>query len=116
MRSPWSACNSLIPAVYFKPYESNGEAWRITFARLLWGLIIFQLFMTGLFSLRSSYWLSLAMAPLIAYTLWWSWSMLTDFGGLSKYLALSSVCEVQRGEGADHVIGVREGEVTRSQR
>ena len=43
--------------------------------------------------------------------------MITDFGGLSKYLALSSICEVQRGEGADHVVGVRdEGEITRSQR
>ena len=43
--------------------------------------------------------------------------MITDFGGLSKYLALSSICEVQRGEGADQVVGVRdEGEITRSQR
>ena len=73
--------------------------------------------MTGLFSLRSSYWISSAMVPLILYTLWWSWGMFTDFGGLSKFLALSSVCEVQRGEEADHVVGVRdEGEVTRSQR
>lgn len=40
-----------------------------------------------------------------------------DFDGLSKFLALSSICEVQRGEEADRVVGVRdEGEVTRSQR
>ncbi|KAK4686588.1 calcium permeable stress-gated cation channel, partial [Tremellales sp. Uapishka_1] len=102
--------------IYYKPYESNGEAWRITFSRLLWGLILLQLFMTGLFSLQQSYWLSLAMVPLILYTLWWSWVLFKDFGPLSEYLALSSICEVQRGEGADSVVGVRdEDSVTRSQ-
>ncbi|WWD22163.1 hypothetical protein CI109_106652 [Kwoniella shandongensis] len=102
--------------VYFKPYESNGEAWRISFARTLWALIIFQLFMTGLFSLRQFFWASAAMAPLIAYTLWWSWVMYRDFGPLSEYLALSSICEVQRGEGVDGVLGVEdEGNVSRSQ-
>ncbi|ORY27742.1 hypothetical protein BCR39DRAFT_536914 [Naematelia encephala] len=105
--------------VYFKPYESNGEAWRISFARLLWGLLIFQVFMTGLFSLQSqkdSYWRPLAMLPLITYSVWWSWTMFRDFGPLSTYLALSSICEVQRGEGADEVAGVEEeGPVTRSQ-
>jgi hypothetical protein len=105
--------------VYFKPYESNGEAWRITFNRLLCALIIFQLFMTGLFLLSNLKppVLALAMVPLLMYTLWWSWTMVRDFGGLSRYLALSSICEVQRGEGADVAAGVRgEDGVSRSQR
>lgn len=97
-------------AVYFKPYESNGEAWRITFHRLLWALLTFQLFMTGIFSLQQQrehhLWLPLAMVPLILYTLRWSWTMFQDFGPLSTYLALSSVCDVQRGEEADAVAGV----------
>nr|ODN96882.1 membrane protein [Cryptococcus depauperatus CBS 7855] len=102
--------------VYFKPYESNGEAWRITFARTLWALIIFQLFMTGLFSLRLYYYASIAMLPLISYTLWKSWVMWRDFGPLSKHLAASSVCEVQRGEDVDGVLGVLgEGSISRSQ-
>ncbi|EIW68814.1 hypothetical protein TREMEDRAFT_31663, partial [Tremella mesenterica DSM 1558] len=102
--------------IYFKPYESNGEAWRLTFARLLWALMIFQVFMTGLFSLRPPYYFSGAMVPLLAYTLWWSWTMYQSYGGLSEYVALSSICEVQRGEGADSVAGVAgEGSVTRSQ-
>lgn len=105
--------------VYFKPYESNGEAWRITFNRLLWALITFQLFMTGIFLLSNLKppILALAMTPLILYTLWWSWTMIRDFGGLSRFLALSSICEVERGEGADVVAGVRgEDGVSRSQR
>jgi hypothetical protein len=73
--------------------------------------------MAGLLSLKGSFWLSAALAPLILYTLWWSYGLFKDFGPLSTYLALSSICEVQRGEGADQVVGVRqEDAVTRSQR
>lgn len=57
------------------------------------------------------------MVPLIAYTLWDSWVMFKDFGPLSNHLALSNLCEVERGDSADQVIGVRdEGEISRSQR
>ncbi|WWC87012.1 uncharacterized protein L201_001895 [Kwoniella dendrophila CBS 6074] len=102
--------------IYFKPYESNGEAWRITFARTLWALILFQLFMTGLFSLRQFFWASGAMVPLILYTLYWSFAMYRDFGPLSQFLALSSICEVKRGEEPTGVAGVGdEGAVSRSQ-
>lgn len=66
--------------------------------------------MTGIFSLQQQrerhLWLPLSMIPLIAYTLWWAWTMFEDFGPLSNYLALSSVCDVQRGEEADAVAGV----------
>lgn len=105
--------------VYFKPYESNGSAWPITFARLLWALVIFQIFMTGLFSLRSkSLWAPLAMVPLIIGTVWRSYVMIRDFGGLTRYLAMSSVKEVLRGEGVGEVVGVQgeSGEVSRKQR
>jgi hypothetical protein len=75
--------------------------------------------MTGIFLLSNLKppILALAMTPLILYTLWWSWTMIRDFGGLSRFLALSSICEVERGEGADVVAGVRgEDGVSRSQR
>ncbi|KAL7418593.1 hypothetical protein Q5752_007051 [Cryptotrichosporon argae] len=101
--------------IYFKPYESNGEAWAIASRRQLWALFIFQLFMTGLFSLRGNYYFTLAMAPLLLYTLWWSWTMFRDFGPLGRYLALSSVCEVERGEEAERVVGIGESGPTRSQ-
>jgi hypothetical protein len=79
-------------------------------------LITFQLFMTGLFLLQQQkdrqYWLPLAMVPLIVYTLWWSWVMFYDFKGLSRFLAISSICEVQRGEPADTVVGIEESTTT----
>ena len=64
--------------------------------------------MTGLFSLRQPYWPSLAMLPLIAFTLWWSWVMYREFTPLSEFLALSSICEVTRGSAAEEVVGVGE--------
>jgi hypothetical protein len=76
--------------------------------------------MTGIFSLQQQrerhLWLPLAMVPLITYTLWWAWTMFQDFGPLSNYLALSSVCDVQRGEEADTVAGMAaEGVASKNQ-
>ncbi|WVQ74072.1 hypothetical protein IAR50_003655 [Cryptococcus sp. DSM 104548] len=99
--------------IYFKPYESNGEAWHITFTRLLSALILFQLFMLGLFSLRQTFFASALTVPLILWTLWKSWVMLRDFGPLGQWLARSSVCEVIGGEGVGDVLGLGEG-MTRS--
>jgi hypothetical protein len=66
--------------------------------------------MTGIFSLQQQrerhLWLPLAMVPLLTYTLWWAWTMFHNFGPLSNYVALSSVCDVQRGEEADTVAGM----------
>lgn len=40
--------------VFYKPYESSGQAWPITFSQLLLGVVLFQLFMTGLFTLQGA--------------------------------------------------------------
>lgn len=76
--------------------------------------------MTGIFSLQQQrerhLWLPLSMIPLISYTLWWAWTMFGNFGPLSTYLALSSVCDVQRGEEADTVAGVaKQGSASKMQ-
>jgi hypothetical protein len=73
--------------------------------------------MTGLFTLRGRWVLSLALIPLLLYTAYWSWTIYADFRPLCKYVALSNICEVERGEAAEQVVGVRgEETVTRSQR
>ena len=72
--------------------------------------------MTGIFSLRQPFWPSVAMLPLLAYTVWWAFVTNRDFGPLSEYLAISSICEVDRGGEAEDVVGVRdENQVTRSE-
>ena len=103
--------------VFFKPYESQGQAWPITFTRLIWGVIIFLVFMLGNFILNRSFILSSLVTPLIAGTVAWSWYIDSSFKPLSKFVSLSSVFEVQRGEETEDVQRLRAGHpVTWSQR
>ncbi|GAA99842.1 uncharacterized protein L969DRAFT_91783 [Mixia osmundae IAM 14324] len=87
--------------VYYKPYESRGQAWPIAFGRLSLGLIIFQLFMTGLFTTREAFEFSVAMAPLILFTLWTTRKIHTLYGPLTKYTNLSQASEMQAGSASD---------------
>jgi calcium permeable stress-gated cation channel len=103
--------------VFYKPYESRGQAWPITFNRLIWGVVIFLLFMIGIFTLRKSYILSSLLVPLLVGTVAWSWYINQSLAPLSKYVSLSSVFEVQRGEETADVVRLRAGHpVTWSQR
>lgn len=98
----------LLP-VFYKPYESRGQAWPITFNRLVWGVIMFQIFMIGIFSLSKSVVLSILMVPVLAFTIWWAWYMDTVFTPLSQFTNLDSVYEVQRGE-TDEMSRLTDGE------
>lgn len=95
--------------MFYKPYESQGEAWPITFARLIWGILIFQVFMTGIFLLRQGFILASLMIPLLVGTLAWSLYTAKKFEPLSKNVNLSSVFEVQRGEESEDVVRMRAG-------
>ncbi|KAG2004616.1 membrane protein [Coprinopsis cinerea AmutBmut pab1-1] len=95
--------------VFYKPYESQGQAWPITFIRLVWGIIIYLLFMIGIFTLRKSWILSSLLVPLLVGTVAWSWYVDAELKPLSKYVSLSSVFEVQRGEESEHVVRLRAG-------
>ncbi|KAF6743962.1 hypothetical protein DFP72DRAFT_931006, partial [Ephemerocybe angulata] len=95
--------------VFYKPYESQGQAWPITFIRLIWGVIIFLLFMIGIFGLRKYYILSSLLVPLLVGTVLWSWYVDASLRPLSKFVSLSSVFEVQRGEETADVLRLRAG-------
>ena len=106
-----------IDAVFYKPYESQGQAWPITFTRLIWGVVIFLIFMSGNFVLKGSFVLSSLVAPLLVFTVFWSIYISRAFRGLSGYVNLSAVFEVQRGEETEDVSRLRAGHpVTWSQR
>lgn len=77
--------------------------------RLLWGIVIYLIFMSGIFILRKSYVLATLVVPLLAGTLLWAWHTDRKFKPLSKYVSLSSVFEVQRGEDTVDVQRLREG-------
>ncbi|KAG9311311.1 hypothetical protein JVU11DRAFT_8399 [Chiua virens] len=95
--------------VFYKPYESQGQAWPLTFVRLIWGIIIFQIFMIGILTLRQCYIMSSLLVPLVLATAAWSWYIHKTFRPLSNAVCLSSVCEVERGEEAADVVRLREG-------
>ncbi|KAM3583870.1 hypothetical protein VKS41_003838 [Umbelopsis sp. WA50703] len=54
--------------VYFHPYETAGAAWPMVFPRIITGMIIFQLTMTGLFFLKRYIVLGVLCIPLIVLT------------------------------------------------
>ncbi|KAJ7653289.1 hypothetical protein DFH06DRAFT_530882 [Mycena polygramma] len=102
--------------VFYKPYESQGQAWPITFVRLIWGVMIFLTFMTGFFLLQNtyassklSYFITILLAPLLVGTVLWSWYIEKALKPLSDFVSLSSVCEVERGEETADVTRLRAG-------
>lgn len=104
-------------AVFYKPYESQGQAWPITFVRLIWGVIMFQVFMEGILTLKKAYISALLLLPLLTGTILWAWYIHKTFEPLSRFVSLSSVFEVQRGEETADVTRLRAGHpVTWSQR
>ena len=87
--------------VFVNPYESSGDAWPTTFARLVWGVVLLQVFMTGLFAARQSVVASTGMIPLLLGTVAWSYTMREDFKGLSQHTPLASIAA------ADHAVSRR---------
>jgi len=65
--------------------------------------------MIGIFTLRKPWILSTLLVPLLAGTVAWSWYVDKSFKPLSKYVGLSSVFEVQRGEETADVLRLRAG-------
>ncbi|KAH9943319.1 uncharacterized protein BXZ73DRAFT_40317 [Epithele typhae] len=95
--------------VFYKPYESQGQAWPITFVRLIWGVLIFIGFMIGMFIIKKSFILATLLAPLLAGTLLWWYYTDKQFRPLSKCVSLHSVHEVERGEESADVVRLRAG-------
>ncbi|KII85606.1 hypothetical protein PLICRDRAFT_44934 [Plicaturopsis crispa FD-325 SS-3] len=95
--------------VFYKPYESQGQAWPLTFIRLIWGVVMFLVFMIGNFILKSSFILAGLVGPLLGVTVLWAWYIHKNYRPLSKYVSLSSVSEVERGEETAEVMRLRAG-------
>ena len=80
-------------------------------------MLIFIGFMSGMFIVKKSFVLATLLAPLLAGTLMWWYYTDKQFRPLSKYVSLSSVHEVERGEESADVVRLRAGHpVTWSQR
>ncbi|GAA6009728.1 hypothetical protein JCM10207_004170 [Rhodosporidiobolus poonsookiae] len=105
--------------VFYRPYESRGQAWPLAYNRVGLALIIFQIFMLGLFTVRKAFLLSLLMLPLLISTIYTIYRLGATYGPLSRFVNLSQACEAARagnGGGAEEVVRLRQGHpVTSSQ-
>lgn len=81
--------------VFVNPYESTGEAWPTTFARLVWGIVLFELFMLGLFAARQSWYAATGLVPLLLGTIAWSWNVREDCKGLSRHTPLATIAAAE---------------------
>ncbi|THU93310.1 DUF221-domain-containing protein [Dendrothele bispora CBS 962.96] len=95
--------------VFYKPYESQGQAWPLTYIRLIWAVMIFLIFMFGFFLVSKSIVLATLLVPLIGCTAIGTWYFYVKFAPLSQYVNLSSVFEVERGEETEDVARLRMG-------
>ncbi len=87
--------------VFYKPYESQGQAWPISASRCIWALVLFHIFQFSLFSVRKELWMSTGLIPLIIFTFWFNGHLETTFGPLTNHVNLSSVVEVLKDSHAD---------------
>lgn len=83
--------------------HSTGKAWSIICIRIIIGLILFQIAMAGVLTLRTAFKRSLLIIPLIAGTIWFAVYFLRSYDPLMEFIALRSlksegVPETERGE------------------
>ncbi|CAG8434972.1 7713_t:CDS:10 [Ambispora gerdemannii] len=86
----------LLLYVYFHPYESAGQAWPLIFRRVIVGLVIFQLMMTGFLALQQDFWLAGSIIPLLMMTGVFATYVSLAFKKSCEFLPLKMIREKQK--------------------
>ncbi|KAL8944519.1 MAG: hypothetical protein Q9216_000429 [Gyalolechia sp. 2 TL-2023] len=71
--------------------HSTGQAWLIICNCVVIGLIVFEVAMAGLLALRTAFYRSILIIPLLAGTIWFSVFFRRTFDPLMKFIALRSL-------------------------
>jgi hypothetical protein len=71
--------------------HSTGRAWPMICGRVIVGLVVFQLAMTGILALRNAITRSILIVPLLGGTIWFSYFFSRTYGPLMKFIALRSI-------------------------
>jgi hypothetical protein len=74
-----------------QPQHATGGAWRIICYRIMLGLFVFQLTMSGYLALRSAYTVALLVVPLLIATVWYSFFYQKQFEPLTRFISLRSI-------------------------
>lgn len=78
-----------------QPQHATGGAWRIICYRIMLGLFVFQLVMSGVLALKFAYIEASAVLPLLIATLWYAYNFRERFEPLTRFISLRSI---KRGE------------------
>ncbi|PON27168.1 hypothetical protein TGAM01_v204117 [Trichoderma gamsii] len=81
-----------------QPQHATGGAWQIICYRIVIGLIVFEIVMIGQIASLSAFVQSVAITPLIPFSIWYSYYFKRRFVPLMKYIALRAI---QPDEGSD---------------
>lgn len=76
---------------YVHPPHSTGKVWPMIFRRLIFGLIIFQLFMCGTLALEGAILLAILCTPLFLVTLVVAWNFERYYLPLHNFIALRAI-------------------------
>jgi calcium permeable stress-gated cation channel len=74
-----------------QPQHATGGAWRIICYRMLLGVLVFQITMTGVMALKSAFIQAGLVVPLLFFTVWYSYYFRRRFEPLTKFIALRSI-------------------------
>jgi hypothetical protein len=85
-----------------QPQHATGGAWRMICYRIMLGLVVFQLSMSGYLALRKAFALALLIVPLFVATLWYGWDFRKRVEPLTKFISLRSIARA--GERAESAI------------
>ncbi|KAK3329903.1 hypothetical protein B0H66DRAFT_542322 [Apodospora peruviana] len=78
-----------------QPQHATGGAWRMICYRIMLGLLVSQVTMSGYLALRSAFTVALLVVPLVLVTFYYSWSYRRQFEPLTRFISLRSI---KRGE------------------
>ncbi|KAH0491056.1 hypothetical protein TgHK011_002501 [Trichoderma gracile] len=86
-----------------QPQHATGNAWPIICHRLVVGLVVFEVVMVGQIASLSAFVQSVAVFPLIPFSIWYSYYFKRRYVPLMKYIALRAI-KPAPGSGGDEAV------------
>ncbi|KAB5551023.1 hypothetical protein GE09DRAFT_1059535 [Coniochaeta sp. 2T2.1] len=86
-----------------QPQHATGGAWRIICYRIILGLVVFQLTMSGVLALRSAFFEATGVIPLLIGTMWYAYGFRHKFEPLTRFISLRSIKRTED-PGADAIL------------
>jgi hypothetical protein len=87
-----------------QPQHATGGAWRMICYRIMLGLVVSQLTMSGYLALRKAFTVALLIAPLFVATLWYGWDFRRRAEPLTRFISLRSIERAGEGEGGGSAV------------